>query len=446
MARRKKNAVKKEVKPGSRTALRSERRAKRSGVTRFFKSRIFLIVVAVLLVAAAVTGGVLLMRDRTEASENGTADIEVTGVTTQDGATVSDVGVETPLASATDQVVASMTLEEKVGQMLMMGFEGPQPDAAVTSAILDKHVGGIVLFARNVSSPEQVAQMDAALQALAVQAKQPAKLMIAIDQEGGKTRRFENIGPFYSQPMIGEMSDAAPDAAQQQASSAARDLKKLGINTNLAPVADVSSGWGSIMDGRSFSQDAEFTAELTARAIKGYNNATTISCAKHFPGHGSADNDSETALPTVESDLATIQSTDLPPFQAAVKEAVPMIMVAHLSIPALDATGIPSSLSKPIVTDLLRTQMAFPGVIITDDMEMGAITNNTNSMGEAAVAAVAAGNDMLIVAHTPARQNEAYDAILAAVKAGKIKEADIDKSVTRIIDMKKRYRLEKPPG
>lgn len=444
MSRKKKVDRVREITPGSRAALRSKKRRGRSGVSGFFKSWAFLIALALVVIAAAAAAGVLIMRQNgASASQADSGEIEVTGVTTQDGADVNEVQVETPLASATDQIVASMSLEEKIGQMLMIGFEGPEPDAAITSAIKEKHVGAVVLFTRNISSNEQVAQLDASLQALAVQANQPVRLMIAVDQEGGKTRRFENIGPFYSQPMIGEMNDAAADAAQQQASSAARDLKKIGINTNLAPVADVSSGWGSIMDGRSFSQDTAFAAELTGRAIKGYNNATTISCAKHFPGHGSADNDSETALPTISSDLATIQTTDLPPFQAAVAEGVPMIMVAHLIVPALDATETPSSLSKPIVTDLLRTQMAFPGVIITDDMEMGAIAE-TGTMATAAVAAVLAGNDMLIVAHTSSKQIEAYDAILAAVRAGKIKETDIDKSVARILDMKKKYRLEKP--
>ncbi|MFA5801895.1 MAG: glycoside hydrolase family 3 N-terminal domain-containing protein [Thermoleophilia bacterium] len=446
MSRKKKVDRKREITPGSRADLKSKKRRRRSGVSRFFKSRVFLIALALVVIAAAVAAGILIMRQRGDsAAQADTGEIEVTGVTTQSGADVNEVQVETPLASATDQIVASMSLEEKIGQMFMVGFEGPEPDAAIISAIKDKHIGAVILFTRNISSNDQVAQLDATLQTLAVQANQPAKLMIAVDQEGGKTRRFEKIGPYYSQPMIGEMHDAAPDAAQQQASSAARDLKKIGINTNLAPVADVSSGWGSTMDGRSFSQDTAFTAELTGRAIKGYNNATTISCAKHFPGHGSADNDSETALSTVSSDLATIQTTDLPPFQAAVAEGVPMIMVAHLVVPALDATETPSSLSKPIVTDLLRTQMAFPGVIITDDMEMGALAE-TETMGTAAVAAVLAGNDMLIVAHTQSKQNEAYDAILAAVKAGKIKEADIDKSVARILDMKKKYRLEKQAG
>jgi len=325
----------------------------------------------------------------------------------------------------------------------MVGFEGLQPSAEITSAIQQNHIGGVILFGRNIESHEQVAATNAALQTLAAQANQPAKLMVAIDQEGGSTRRFTDIGPFYSEPMIGEMGgEAAAAAAQQQASSAARDLKKLGFNTNLAPDVDVSDGWGSIMDGRSFGSDSEVVTELGGMAVRGYNNATTISCPKHFPGHGSADGDSEETLPTVDLSLEAIEQSELAPFKRVIEEGAPMIMVAHLNVPALDATGTPASMSKAIVTDLLRKNMAFPGVIITDDLEMGAITESM-SVGDAAVNAVTAGNDMIIVGHTTANQTLAYDALLNAVKAGKIKEEDINKSVTRIIDMKKKYRLEK---
>jgi len=392
------------------------------------------LVVAVALIA----GGIFMtMRARGEAAP------ESTPVVADNGADALTTPAEIPLASSTQQIVAGMPLEEKIGQMMMVGFDGAGPSTEITSAIQDRHIGAVILFGRNIESREQVAGMDAALQNLAVQANQPAKLMIATDQEGGATRRFMDIGPYYSEPMIGEMGgEAAESAAQQQASSAARDLKKLGVNTNLAPDVDVSDGWGSIMDGRSFSSDSETVTDLGGKAVRGYNGATTICAPKHFPGHGSADGDSETTLPTVDLSLEAIQQSELPPFQEVIKEGAPMIMVGHLLVPALDPSGAPASLSKPIVTDLLRTQMGFTGVIITDDLEMGGITSTMN-VADAAVAAVIAGNDMVMVAHTNANQNAAYDALVAAVKSGKIKEDDINKSVTRIIDMKKKYRLEK---
>jgi beta-N-acetylhexosaminidase len=283
--------------------------------------------------------------------------------------------------------------------------------------------------------------MTASLQKLAADAELPLKLMIAIAQEGGKSRKIEQIGPYYSQPMIGEMHDTAPTAAQQQATVTARELRQLGINTNLAPVADVTSGWGTVMDGRSFNSDAEFTAELCAAAVKGYRGALTISAIKHFPGYGSADGDSGQTLATVESDMETLQNSDLLPFAAAIKEDVPMVMVANLSVPALDPSGKPASLSSIIVSDLLRGSMGFKGVVISENLEMGSVTEE-RSVGEAAVAAVTAGVDIILVADTADAQKEAFDALIAAARAGTLREADIDRSVIRIIELKKKYRLE----
>ncbi len=418
---------------GGKSSRRSE---KPRGIRKWLKSPFLWIGVALVLALAA--GGVLLaLKARGESASASEPS------STEAGAEVMTTSTAVPLTSAASEIVAGMSLEEKIGQMMMIGFDGTGAGPPVSSAITDRHIGAFILYGRNIDSHEQVAALNTALQALAAQAKHPAKLIIAIDQEGGATRRFTDIGPYYSEPMIGEMGgEAAAAAAQQQASSAARDLKKLGINTNLAPVVDVSGGWGSIMDGRSFGDDSELVTELGGKAVRGYNNATTISCPKHFPGHGSADGDSEKTLPTVDLSLEAIQQSELPPFQEVIKEGAPMILVAHLSVPALDPSGTPSSLSHPIVTDLLRRSLNFPGVIITDDLEMGAITERM-SVGDAAVAAISAGADMVIVGHTPEKQIEAYEALLAAVRSGKLKEDDISKSVTRIIEMKKKYRLEK---
>ncbi|MHB9112782.1 MAG: glycoside hydrolase family 3 protein [Thermoleophilia bacterium] len=423
----------------NRSGRNSSRRSQnRRGIRKWLRSPYFWFALAVVFALAAAAGYLVMKsRDGSASASEAPAPVAETGNDTQTST------AEMPLASATEQIVMSMSLEEKVGQMMMVGYEGLEPGPEITSAIQEKHIGAVILFGRNIDSHEQVTAANAAMQTLAAQAKQPAKLMIAIDQEGGATRRFTDIGPYYSEPMIGEMGgEAAGAAAQQQASSAARDLKKLGFNTNLAPVADVSDGWGSIMDGRSYGTDSAVVTELGGMAVRGYNNATTVSCPKHFPGHGSADGDSEETLPTVDLSLEAIEQSELPPFKKVIEEGAPMIMVAHLAVPALDATGTPSSLSKTIVSDLLRKNLGFTGVIISDDLEMGAITGSM-SVGDAAVAAVGAGNDMIIVGHTTANQLQAYDALLAAVKSGKIKEDDINKSVTRIIDMKKKYRLEK---
>ena len=419
--------------------LWSSRRERRRQSRKFYKKPIFFLIAGLLIAALAAGTAVFLIRNSSESEA-------ASGTVNEDGAAVTEAVAEIPEGpplSPVEEEVASMPLEKKVGQLMMAGFEGADANATVAGLIQDQHIGSFILFARNIASLEQVTALNSSLQSLAVQAEQPAKLIIATDQEGGKTRRFDNIGPYYSQPMIGEMpGEAAAMTAQLQASSTARDLKKIGINTNLAPVADVSSGWGSVMDGRSYGAEAELVAELSASAVKGYNNATTISCPKHFPGHGSADENTEEAPATVESSREELDTIDLLPFGEAIKAGAPMLMTAHLSVPALDPTGTPASLSRVITTDLLRKGMAYNGVILTDDLEMAAITSN-RSVGEAAVAALAAGADMVMVAHRADRITEAHGAIIAAVRAGKLKEEDINKSVVRILEMKKKYRLEK---
>lgn len=344
-------------------------------------------------------------------------------------------------ASFVEKLVAAMPLEQKIGQMMMVGFEGSEPDAAITQAIQDRHVGGVILFSRNIITHEQVLELDRNLQQLAKDASQPASLMIAIDQEGGKTRRFTDIGPADSQPTIGALNTAdAVSAAEGEAAGAARELKRLGINTNLAPVVDVSAGNGTVMDNRSYGVDAGAVAQIAAAAVYGYKDSGVICSPKHFPGHGSADGDSEALLPTVSSDEDTITSTDLVPFRAVIQVEAPMIMVAHLSVPALDVTGRPASMSPEMITNLLRGKMNFTGVVITDDMEMGAVAEQYE-IGDAAVKAVAAGADIILVAHTALAQQEAYEALLNAVSSGSLPQSEIDKAVIRILEMKKQYGL-----
>lgn len=396
--------------------------------------RTVLISVLVLLLAAAAAGGAVVLKMTVLSSSSSRA--------AETAAVADDIPLDIPLASATDQQVAAMTIDQKIGQMMMVGFEGSEPGAAITEAIQKRQIGGVILFKRNIVSQEQVAGMNAALQKLATDAGQPAKLMIAIAQEGGKSRQMEEIGPYYSEPFIGEMHDTAPTAAQQQATVTVRELKRLGFNVNLAPAVDVSAGWGTVMDGRSYGYDAEFDAEIAAAAVKSYNGANFICTPKYFPGMGAADGDAQRALPTVESDRETLEGKDLLPFAAVIKENAPMIMVGHIKVSALDPSGTPASMSPLITTDFLKGVMGFKGVVITDDLEQGGVTAEY-TIGEAAVLAVAAGADIVLVGQTAEAQQEAFDALRSAVSSGKLHQADIDRSVTRILEMKKKYRLEK---
>lgn len=393
---------------------------------------VWTIIVLVVAVAAAAAVGVYKIT-------GGPAE-EVADASAQ---TVATTTVQEPPMTETERVVSEMTVEQKVGQMMMVGFEGTTADGAA-SLIQQQQIGGVVLFGRNIETTDQVTAMNAALQQLAFDSGHPAGLLIAVDQEGGKTRRMTTIGPYYSEPMIGEMpEEAALQTARLQASSAARELKRIGVNTNLAPVVDVSGGWGTIMDYRSFGTDTDFVAQLGAEAVKGYVGASTICVPKHFPGIGSAEGDPEAGTSRLDMSYEDIIAYEIPPFTAAIEAGAPMIMVTHLVVPALDATEAPATLSGQIMKELLRNQLGFQGVIITDDLEMGAISESM-SVSEAAVQSVAAGADIVMVAHTQSEQLAVHEALVAAVESGQLDEKEIDKSVVRILEMKKNHRIVKP--
>ncbi|MHB8967111.1 MAG: glycoside hydrolase family 3 N-terminal domain-containing protein [Thermoleophilia bacterium] len=264
--------------PDSRVARNAK--GPRKDQRRWYRSPMVWIVV-ILIVTVLAGGAVGAYRLAANSSDESADDAALTVATT----------TQAPPMTETERIVSQMTVEEKVGQMMMVGFEGTDPEGAA-AMVNGLHVGGLVLFTRNIDTNEQVTQMNASLQQLAFDSGHPVGLLIAVDQEGGKTRRFTDIGPYYSEPMIGEMpDDAAEQTARLQASSAARDLKRIGINTNLAPVLDVSGGWGTVMDVRSFSDDTDLVTRLGAEAVKGYVGASTICVPKHFPGLGSAEGD-----------------------------------------------------------------------------------------------------------------------------------------------------------
>jgi beta-N-acetylhexosaminidase len=365
------------------------------------------------------------------------------GGTAAEGSPASAGTVTNTSLSPEEQALAEMTIEQKIGQMMMVGFDGQTAGDDIWSLITEKWIGAVVLFDRNLGTEQQIAGLNDSLQEMAVNARQPYRLMVAIDQEGGKTRRIDSIGPVDSEPMIGAMGDQAANAARQEATQAAEGLAQIGINTNLAPVVDVSDGEGSVMDLRSYGTDPALVAKLGTMAVRGYVDAGTVSCPKHFPGHGSADADSHEGLPQVDTSREVMDQYELLPFNAVIKEGAPMIMVGHLVVPALDGSGTPASMSQPIITGLLRKQMGFSGVVITDDLEMSAITDSWD-LGDAAVRAVQAGADMVIVAHTYDQQLAAYEALLDAVKSGQISEDRIDESVKRILAMKDDYGMAAP--
>lgn len=327
-----------------------------------------------------------------------------------------------------DQIVASMSQTEKLGQMVMIGIQGTKVDDDSLYMLNQYHMGGVILFDRNMESPEQVKQLTSDLQA---QSNEKVPLFIGIDEEGGDVVRMaEKLTPAPSQKEIGATGDI--EQAKTWAIKTAKSLKDMGINVNFAPVADVGSN-----DKRSYSADANTVIDFVRAATKGYQQENIIYSLKHFPGIGKGRVDSHVDSSSIDVAKEVLMTEDIIPFKTIIDENDPndyFILVSHLKYLALDEE-YPASLSSKIMTDLLRNELGYKGIIITDDMEMGAVANH-NDFRSIGVNAVKAGADIVLVCHEYKHQQEVYLGLLDAVNSGEISQERIDESVKRIIKVK----------
>ena len=327
-----------------------------------------------------------------------------------------------------DQIVASMSQTEKLGQMVMIGIQGTKVDDDSLYMLNQYHMGGVILFDRNMESSEQVKQLTSDLQA---QSNEKVPLFIGIDEEGGDVVRMaEKLTPPPSQKEIGATGDI--EQAKTWAIKTAKSLKDIGINVNFAPVADVGSN-----DKRSYSTDANTVIDFVRAATKGYQQENIIYSLKHFPGIGKGKVDSHVDSSSIDVTKEILMAEDILPFKTIIDENDPndyFILVSHLKYPALDEE-YPASLSSKIMIDLLRNELGYKGIIITDDMEMGAVANH-NDFRSIGVNAVKAGADIVLVCHEYEHQKEVYLGLLDAVNSGEISQERIDESVKRIIKVK----------
>lgn len=327
-----------------------------------------------------------------------------------------------------DKTVESMSQTEKLGQMVMIGIQGTKVDDDSLYMLNQYHMGGVILFDRNMESPEQVKQLTSDLQA---QSNEKVPLFIGIDEEGGDVVRMaEKLTPPPSQKEIGATGDI--EQAKTWAIKTAKSLKDIGINVNFAPVADVGSN-----DKRSYSTDANTVIDFVRAATKGYQQENIIYSLKHFPGIGKGKVDSHVDSSSIDVTKEILMAEDILPFKTIIDENDPndyFILVSHLKYPALDEE-YPASLSSKIMIDLLRNELGYKGIIITDDMEMGAVANH-NDFRSIGVNAVKAGADIVLVCHEYEHQQEVYLGLLDAVNSGEISQERIDESVKRIIKVK----------
>ena len=327
-----------------------------------------------------------------------------------------------------EAVLNQMTPAEKVGQMVMIGIQGTQVNDDSLYMLNEYNIGGIVLFDRNMENKQQVKKLTADLQSQTL-GKLP--LFIGIDEEGGDVVRMENeLTPPPSAQEIGATND--PTKAREWAKKTATELKDLGINLNFAPVADVGSN-----DRRSYSTDVQKVTEFVINAGKGYEENNLLYCLKHFPGIGKGQVDTHVNSYSVPAESEMLRNEDLVPFKLAIDKLSAdryFIMVSHLTYPAFDET-FPASLSPKIITGILRDELDYQGIVITDDLEMGAISKHY-SFEEAGVKAVQAGVDIVLVCHEYEHEIDVYNGILKAVQNGTISEDRLNESVRRILKVK----------
>ena len=328
-----------------------------------------------------------------------------------------------------------------IGDLFLLGFEGTAPDAALREWFEALGPGGVVLFARNIVAPEQVADLTAALQGW----RGESPLLVAVDQEGGRVARFGP--PFTVFPGNGALGRAGDIAlAEQVGRVVGTELRAVGVTLNFAPVLDLRVGpENPVLGERCLGGDAESVAALGAALIRGMQGAGVAATAKHFPGHGGTAVDSHEALPVVSAEAAWLTGTALAPFRAAVAAEVASIMTAHVCYPALDP-DLPATLS-PRILGLLRRDLRFGGVAVSDDLLMGAIAR-TWPVEEAAVLALEAGGDVVLLAGDASAQARALATVEAAVASGRLPGARLAEAAARLTALRRRVGPPHPlaPG
>jgi beta-N-acetylhexosaminidase len=338
-----------------------------------------------------------------------------------------------------DNYIGGMTLEEQIGQLLMVGFWGSTPSPEIIDLIQRHHVGNIILFSRNIRDAQQVLELSRNLQKIAKEAGQRYPLLIAIDQENGIVQRLGEAATILPGNMaLGAIG--SEEIAYKVALATGMDLKALGINMNLAPVVDVNNNPANPVIGvRSFGEDSRQVARLGAAMVKGYRAAGMLSCLKHFPGHGDTAVDSHLTLPVIPYALQRLEALELVPFRSGIEAGAESVMIAHVAFPALaEQETLPATLSPAIIQGLLREQLGFNGIILSDCMEMKAISD-TFGTERAGVMALQAGIDLVLVSHEYIHQRGSIEAIQAAVQSHELSAQAIRKAAESVVRLKARY-------
>ena len=418
---------------------REERRQKRKKDTQ---SAVITMVVLMLVVVVFVVGVVLVLHKfvKPKMTKPDTEKIETVETETPEETETGEV--TDPMYEQAMQIATGLTLEQRVAQMFMItpdaltGVSGAtRAGDSTRSAFAQYPVGGLVYMSANLTGPDQTTEMLSNMKNFS-QDTVGLPIFLGVDEEGGTVTRIASNQEFGVTD-VGNMSAVGASGDAQNAYNAGSTigtyLNNLGFNMDFAPVADVlSNPDNAVVKDRSFGSDSQLVADMVCAEMNGLNEHQIAPVIKHFPGHGATSGDSHDGVVTIEKSLDELMANELIPFQQAINSGASFVMVGHISVPAITGDNTPASLSNAMVTGVLRDQMGFHGVVITDAMNMGAITAGYSS-ADAAVAAINAGADIILM---PDDFKSAYQGVLDAVANGTISEERINESAARIIKAK----------
>lgn len=410
---------------------------------------IVVIVVGLALVAGGIFGVTRLMKHLNDKKHTEELQAQLEELAESEPAVVEAPVEEEPeeltsedyLNQIADSCIAEMSLENKVAGLFMITPESLTGVDTVIQAgdttkqkLSEYPVGGLVYFSKNIKSADQLKEMLDATRNTMIY-----PVFLAVDEEGGSVSRVAGAGLADD---VGDMSEIGstcdPEKAKEVGTTIGTYLSQFGFNVDFAPVADVVSAENAVIGNRSFGSDPNVVGTMVAAEVQGLQESGVSACLKHFPGIGDTTTDTHDEKTISEKTLEDMQQTDLPAFQSGIDVGVDFVMVSHMSLPNVVGDDTPCSLSGTVINDLLRNQLGYDGIVITDALDMSAITDSYSS-AEAAVKAIEAGADMLLM---PENFEEAYQGVLDAVQNGTISEDRINESLKRIYRVKYRDRIE----
>lgn len=338
--------------------------------------------------------------------------------------------------------LAKLTVEQKIGQLVIVGMEGTAMDDMSKKMLEKYHVGGFIFFKDNIQSTAQAVKLFNDLKK--ANENNPLPLWLSLDEEGGRVTRLpDELVKIPASGVIGKSKD--PKLAEKVGRQIGRRLSGYGLNMDFAPVLDVNSNpRNPVIGDRAFGSTADQVSTMGLAAMKGIAGTGVVPVVKHFPGHGDTAIDSHLGLPVIKHDRNRLDKVELAPFRQAIQAGAEVVMVGHLLMEQIDP-DTPASYSKPVITGLLREELGFEGVVITDDLTMGAVAQSEKGIGEAAIQSVLAGTNIVLVGHDYRLEEEVLKSLTEAVQSGRIPESTLDERVLAVLRLKQKYDVEDNP-